>query len=325
MWDGWGSGVDTIDSPPGTWDSPVAATGSDWGEHGVHKFAGWDCHWRRYGPRDGEALVLLHGFGACSGHWRGNVAGLAAAGFQIYALDLLGFGRSDQPGIALDNRLWSRQLQHFLQHVVGAPAVLVGNSIGGLVALTTAVFRPELVLAVVAAPLPDPSLLAPLPRRRSPWKRRWHRRLVTLGQALLRLPLPALIWLLRQPPLLRLGLASAYHRLDRIDHDLLRLVGRPAARPTAARSLNGMVRGMGLRPRAATAPALLSRLERPLLLLWGARDRLVPPAVARQVVQRAPRHLCRLHWLEAVGHCPHDEDPEAFNAALLAWLRPSTP
>ena len=150
-------------------------------------------------------------------------------------------------------------------------------------------------------------------------------RLVLAGQALLRLPLPALIGLLRQPLLLRLGLASAYHRLERIDHDLLRLVARPAARPTAARSLAGMVRGMGLRPRAATAPALLSRLERPLLLLWGARDRLVPPAVARRVLQRAPGHLCRLHWLDAVGHCPHDEDPAAFNAALLAWLRPSTP
>ena len=97
------------------------------------------------------ALVLLHGFGASSGHWRANYD-IAAAGYHVYAMDLLGFGQSDQPGGRLDNRLWSRQLQCFLEQIVGKPAVVVGNSLGSLVGLTTAVFRPELVLAVAAAP-----------------------------------------------------------------------------------------------------------------------------------------------------------------------------
>jgi pimeloyl-ACP methyl ester carboxylesterase len=82
-----------------------------------------------------------------------------------------------------------------------------------------------------------------------------------------------------------------------------------------------MVRGMGLRPAQATAPALLPRLSQPLLLLWGRQDRLVPPAIAQQVLQRAPAGLCQLEWLEELGHCPHDEDPEQFNRVLLRWLR----
>jgi pimeloyl-ACP methyl ester carboxylesterase len=263
--------------------------------------------------------VLIHGFGAASGHWRQNVGGLAEAGYCVYAIDLLGFGQSDQPGIPLDNRLWSRQLQHFLREVVQAPAVLVGNSIGGLVALTTAVFAPELVQALVAAPLPDPTLLLPLRRRRAPWRRRLHRWLVQFFTWLV--PLRPLVALLRQPWPLRLGIGSAYHRPHRIDAELIRLIQRPASRPTAARALAGMVRGMGLRPAQATAPALLPRLSQPLLLLWGRQDRLVPPAIAQQVLQRAPAGLCQLEWLEELGHCPHDEDPEQFNRVLLRWLR----
>lgn len=76
-------------------------------------------------------LLLLHGFAASSGHWRHNVAGLAAAGWCVYGLDLIGFGGSDQPALHLDNRLWARQSAAFLQQVVQQPAVLLGHSLGG--------------------------------------------------------------------------------------------------------------------------------------------------------------------------------------------------
>jgi len=44
----------------------------------------------------GRPLVLIHGFGAAIGHWRKNIV-LAAGGYQVFALDLLGFGGSDKP------------------------------------------------------------------------------------------------------------------------------------------------------------------------------------------------------------------------------------
>jgi pimeloyl-ACP methyl ester carboxylesterase len=61
----------------------------------------------------------------------------------VYALDLIGFGASSQPNLRLDNRLWARQLAAFLEQVVAAPAVLVGNSLGALVALSCAVWAPS--------------------------------------------------------------------------------------------------------------------------------------------------------------------------------------
>jgi len=297
--------------------------GSDWGHQSWFQFESWRCHWRCTGAADRPALVLLHGFGASSGHWRDNAEAIAAAGYRVYAMDLLGFGQSDQPGGRLDNRLWSRQLQCFLEQIVGKPAVVAGNSLGSLVGLTTAVFRPELVIAVAAAPLPDPTLLSPLPLRRSPWSRRWQRWLVLLVSRCL--PLGLLIAVLRQNPLLRMGLASAYAGSERIDNELVQLIRWPASRSTAGRALGAMVRGMALRPARATAPQLLLRLNRPLLLLWGRRDRLVPPVIAERVVQQAPAGLAELHWLEGLGHCPHDEAPETFNTALIGWLKQQSP
>ena len=297
--------------------------GSDWGHQSWFQFESWRCHWRCTGAADRPALVLLHGFGASSGHWRDNAEAIAAAGYRVYAMDLLGFGQSDQPGGRLDNRLWSRQLQCFLEQIVGKPAVVAGNSLGSLVGLTTAVFRPELVTAVAAAPLPDPTLLSPLPLRRRPWSRRWQRWLVLLVSRCL--PLGLLIAVLRQPPLLRMGLASAYAGSERIDNELVQLIRWPASRSTAGRALGAMVRGMALRPARATAPQLLLRLNRPLLLLWGRRDRLVPPVIAERVVQQAPAGLAELHWLEGLGHCPHDEAPETFNTALINWLKQQSP
>jgi len=90
------------------------------------------------------------------------------AGWCVYGLDLIGFGDSAQPARRLDNRLWARQVQAFLEEVVQAPAVLVGHSLGSLVALSCAVFFPGWVRAVAAATLPDPTLLVAVPRRRPP-------------------------------------------------------------------------------------------------------------------------------------------------------------
>ncbi|MFM7085941.1 MAG: alpha/beta fold hydrolase [Cyanobium sp.] len=324
------SDVDQIATAAPDGPIPPPAGGADWGRHGTWHWRGHGCHWRVLGRREHPALVLVHGFGAASGHWRHNAAGLAAAGWCVYALDLIGFGASSQPPprrhLRLDNRLWARQLQAFLEQVVQSPAVIVGHSLGGLVALSCSVFFPAWVRAVVAAPLPDPALLsvalslaarpALASPRRPPWRRRLQRWSVQLLCRLL--PLELVVPLLAHSPLLALGIQSAYQRAVLDDRELQRLIARPARRPTAARALRAMSIAMALRPHGATAPALLPRLQRPLLLLWGRQDRLVPLLVAEQCLQRRPGLPLRV--LEDAGHCPHDEVPERFQAALLEWL-----
>jgi pimeloyl-ACP methyl ester carboxylesterase len=304
----------------------MAQQTADWGEHRLWPWRGHNCHWRQLGEPHQPALVLVHGFGAGSGHWRRNAVVLARAGWCVYGLDLIGFGASSQPGHHrhrhLDNRFWARQLQSFLEQVVGRPAVLVGHSLGGLVSLSCGVFFPQWVRAVVAAPLPDPSLLltsleeADRSPRRPPWRRRIRHFLVLWLCRLL--PLELLVPLLAHSPLLDLGIQSAYLQPVIGDRELHRIISRPARRPGAVRSLRAMSIAMALRPHRATAAPLLRRLRHPLLLVWGRQDRLVPIEVAHQC-QRIRSGL-PLVVVDQAGHCPHDETPERFNGTVLDWL-----
>jgi pimeloyl-ACP methyl ester carboxylesterase len=288
----------------------------DWGHHHHWHWRGLRCHWRVLGAPEAPPLLLIHGFAAGSGHWRFNAQPLAAAGWRVYGLDLIGFGDSSQPRLRLDNRLWARQVQGFLEEVVGQPAVLVGHSLGGLVVLSCSVFFPHLVRAAVACPLPDPSLLMGPPNRRPPWRRQLQRWLVRWLCRLL--PLELIVPLLAHSPLLALGIQAAYHGPVLGDHDLHQLIAGPARRAGAVLALRAMSIAMALRPPAATATALLPRLRRPLLLIWGRQDRLVPLDVARQC--RRLRPDLPLKVLAPAGHCPHDEAAEAFNQTLLTWL-----
>lgn len=296
---------------------------ADWGRHREWFWQGHRCHWRHLGDPNHPPLLLLHGFGTGSGHWRRNALALAAAGWCVYALDLLGFGSSSQPPLRLDNRLWARQVHDFLREVVGAPAVLVGHSLGGLVALTCSVFFPQQVLALIAAPLPDPALLAvsadePGSRRsqRPAWRRRAKRFVVVLLCRLL--PLEIFVPLLVHSPLLDLAIQTGYRSAVLADRDLHRIVARPARQGGAIQALRAMSIAMALRPHRATAPSLLARLTHPLLLVWGQEDLLVPLEVARQC-QRFQMDLT-LRVIAAAGHCVHDDQASAFNAAVISWL-----
>ena len=91
------------------------------------------------------------------------------------------------------------------------------------------------VEAVVAAPLPDPTLVMPMRRRRARWRRRLRRHGVVLVCRLL--PLELLVPLIARTPLLDLGLRSAYSDPQPLDPELRRLVARPALRPRAAQAL----------------------------------------------------------------------------------------
>jgi pimeloyl-ACP methyl ester carboxylesterase len=81
----------------------------------------------------GPAVILLHGFGASSDHWRQNIPTLAHT-CKVYAIDLLGFGQSAKPSpgesISYTFATWGSQIVQFCQEVVGESAFFVGNSIG---------------------------------------------------------------------------------------------------------------------------------------------------------------------------------------------------
>lgn len=90
---------------------------------------------------DGPATLLVHGFGAFLEHYRDNIHGIAEGGKQVWAVTMLGFGRSEKPNIVYSEEMWAEFVRDFIVEVVGRPVHLVGNSIGGMYKPTGFVFQ----------------------------------------------------------------------------------------------------------------------------------------------------------------------------------------
>ena len=101
------------------------------------------------GDETSPAMILIHGFGGCIGHWRNNVEALATQ-YRVYVIDLLGFGAAPKPQETYSFELWGQQVVEFCREIVGGDAALVGNSIGAVVAMQAAVMVPEMTRSLVA-------------------------------------------------------------------------------------------------------------------------------------------------------------------------------
>ncbi|WP_320677180.1 alpha/beta fold hydrolase [Prochlorococcus sp. MIT 1300] len=304
---------------------------SDWGESHIWDWKGFQCHWRVLGEPNSRPIVLVHGFGASSNHWRHNAKVFAKDGYRVFGLDLIGFGSSSQPKPdprnPLDNYFWAKQIVAFLEEIVkpksSGPSVLIGNSLGSLAAITTVAFRPDLVAAVIAAPLPDPAIMTPLAKQTaSPLCQKIKKKFITVFFHLI--PLELIVFFISKTFLIKTGLQMAYSKSIQGDKELHRLITQPARRPTAPRALRSMCIGMTLRRREHTAPLLLQKIAQavirpPILLIWGKEDRLVPLFIGHTIVGMHP--WLKLLVIDSCGHCPHDELPDEFNKTVLNWLK----
>ncbi len=303
---------------------------SNWGELNTWLWKGLKCRWRVSGNALHQPILLLHGFGASSCHWRNNATFFANAGFCVYGLDLIGFGESDQPGgnqvPSLNNKFWGEQVSDFLEQVVTSNSnrktILIGNSLGSLVGLTSLTLRPDLIEALIAAPLPDPALMQPKGLLEK------NKYIIILKNIFLKiffylLPLKIIIKLIAKTFLIKIALQAAYQCSVKSDKELLRLIVRPALRESAPRSLRAMCIGMSTRKKWITAPFLLDQLDKrvpkpPILLIWGRKDKLVPLGLGEMLIKQHP--WIELSVLEETGHCPHDESSKEFNQNALNWL-----
>ena len=263
----------------------------------------------------GPALVLIHGFGASVGHWRKNIPALAE-NHRVFALDLLGFGKSAKPApgepLPYDFDTWGAQVVEFLQQVVGEPAFLVGNSIGGVVALQAAVMNSEqskgvVLLDCALRQISDRKLHTQPPMRR-------------LGRPLLKKVLRnrALVhWLFAQiarPARIRAVLRTAYGNPDAVTDELIELLLEPAREPGAADVFWAFINNFD----GPLPEDLLPQLTCPALILWGTADPWEPIALG-QSLANFPSVEAFIP-LEGAGHCPQDEIPEVVNGHLQTWV-----
>jgi len=281
-----------------------------------HPFAGplLSWRWQSYDIRytklgTGQPLILLHGFGASIGHWRNNIPVLVQEGYQVYALDLLGFGGSDKPAVSYSMDLWQALVRDFWHEHIQAPTVLIGNSIGGLLSLMLATQVPEIARGVVllnpAGGLNHRPEELPLPLR---WVMGGFTSLVSsqwVG--------PIVFNLIRQKPRIRRTLRQVYCRREAITDELVDLLHAPSCDPGAQQVFASILTA----PPGPKPAELLPDLRCPLLVIWGEADPWTPisgAAIYRQVAQ------AEVVPIPDTGHCPHDERPEQVNPVILQWL-----
>ncbi len=256
-------------------------------------------------------LLLVHGFGASTDHWRQNIAALQTE-YEVWAIDLLGFGRSAKPDIEYSGPLWCDQLQDFIATVIGRPAVLVGNSLGGYASLALAATAPQwaagLVLLNSAGPF---TAMEPAPSR--PLQ-------AAVGKLMRSLFLQPwagflLFQYLRQPAQIRRTLLKVYRNPAAVTEQLVADIYRPSCDRGALQVFLSVFKA----PPGERNDELLQRLQCPLLTLWGEGDPWMDPQ-SRSAKFREHYPALVEAFLDA-GHCPHDECPDLVNDWLGRWVQ----
>ncbi|CAN8328066.1 unnamed protein product [Cochlearia groenlandica] len=278
------------------------------------KWRGHNIHYVVQG--EGLPLVLIHGFGASVFHWRYNIPELAKK-YKVYALDLLGFGWSDKALIEYDAMVWTDQVIDFMKEIVKAPAVVVGNSLGGFTALSVAVGLPEQVTGV--ALLNSAGQFASESRNREESDETVITKFIVkpLKEVFQRVVLGFLFWQAKQPSRIESVLKSVYINTTNVDDYLVESISKPATDPNAGEVYYRLMTRFITNQSRYTLDSVLSKMTCPLLLVWGDLDPWVGPAKAEKI--KAFYANSSLVHLQA-GHCPHDEVPEAVNIAMLDWL-----
>lgn len=274
---------------------------------------GYAIHYVRAGERRGDrpALLLVHGFGASTDHWRKNIAGLSAD-FEVWAIDLLGFGRSQKPDIVYSGDLWRDQLHDFMTEVIRCPVVLAGNSLGGYASLCVAAQRPQSVAGLVllnCAGAFSETVQTAQPNLLQQW-------LADTVRSLLLQPLPSflLFQYVRQKSVIRKTLEKVYLDRSAVTDQLVEDIYRPSCDPGAPAVFAAVFKS----PRGEKNDVLLSQMRCPLLMLWGEGDPWMN-AHGRGALFRQYYPSLTEHYLKA-GHCPHDEVPEQVNALIKDWV-----
>jgi pimeloyl-ACP methyl ester carboxylesterase len=265
----------------------------------------------------GPVMVLVHGLGGSHVNWM-RLGPVLAEGARVLAPDLPGFGYTPPAGRSVGVQANAAWLDRFLRQVAGAPAILIGNSMGGLVSILEAGTQPDRVAGLV---LLDPALpLAPREPRDAQ---------VVLAFAAYSTPGIGELFVRRRARalgpegLVRETLALCCIDPSRVPDEVVEAhvavlrdrIRMPWANPAVLRAARSMIRLLLRRRRFRD---LLERVRAPTLLVNGEGDRLVKLAAARVASEVRPDWTFRP--LEDVGHTPQLEDPERTAAEIRSWL-----
>lgn len=246
----------------------------------------YDAH----GWGDLPTTVLLHGLGSAATPFGALLERLRRDTRRVVAPDYPGHGFSKNLGRRLTPDALFESVGAALDSLLDEPAIVVGHSLGGAVALHYALARPDRVRSLV--------LVSPAGARAS--EEEWRSikgafDVVSASEA-------------------RALLERLYHR-------------QPWFLPLLARDLPAMFQRRAVRDLLETAnnehaasPDALGSLSMPVLLLWGKSERLLPQTHFEYFVRHLPGHAV-VEQPDRFGHCPHLEEPAALAGRIVQFAR----
>ncbi|KAL9240392.1 hypothetical protein vseg_014617 [Gypsophila vaccaria] len=276
------------------------------GEPYINRVWRWKGHLIQYTVVgcEGPAVLLVHGFGAFYEHYRDNLCSIANGGNRVWAITLLGFGKSEKPNIVYTELMWAELLRDFILEVVGEPTHLVGNSMGGYFISIVGGLWPSLVKSIVLINtagecIPEfSSLLFSKERQISGAAWLGARALVQY----LRFSIGSLV-------------KNCYPtRPEKADDWLINEMLRASYDPGS----NEVLESVFSFNLSIPLNYLLSKSKDKTLVIQGMRD---PIANSTSKLANFRKYCEGIEFKELdAGHCPHDECPEAVNPVLCDWI-----
>lgn len=251
--------------------------------HSIHEASGF-----RYvdeGPSDSSIppIVLLHGMLGDLDNWTDTVSDLAAHGYRVLVPVLpvydLPMSQTSVPGL-------TEYVRDFVDMLELDEVVLIGNSLGGHIALIYAIDYSDDVAALVlsgASGIYEVSMGTSTMRRQDRDFIRERAELTFYDPA---------------------------HATDELVDDMLEIVND---RPRAVRLIK-----MARSAEEEKVTEELSELDMPTLLVWGRDDVITPPDVAEEFRSRIEK--AELHFIDKCGHAPMIEHPDTFNEVTIEFL-----
>jgi len=292
------------------------------------KWKNWDISWslsKKSQSSNKLNILLIHGFGASKKHWRHNQDFLANLS-NCYSIDLLGFGESSQPNALLDYEsyqkdsikysfdLWGNQIATFCSEVIKDPVYLIGNSIGGVVALKAAQTLKNNCKGVILIDCAQ---------------RAMDDKQLKKENILMNLLRPVIKTLVRQriisntlfqraanPKVIRQILLKAYPSGKNVDEELIEILYKPSQRKNSKEAFRGFINIFD----DHLAPSLFNKVEAKIQLIWGGRDPWESLEEAKNWKNKF-KNIERLDIIDDAGHCPHDEFPEITNNLICKFVQ----